>query len=112
MEQSKKQNFEIVEKKNKNGFTCGPVGDMYEIKFHMIDDDSYIYLYSEDAFMGSYILAKCSLFEILENNDMDISVPDEDLVEMINEYSDITIEKSKYKGLYLEMDKYIEEVHN
>ena len=93
--------YEIVYKNNKPVFGCGPMGDIYEIKFHILDDDSYLYVYSDDAF-GYMSIHKFSVFELLEKDD-DVSL-DDDCEEMIEKFSDA--KKSKYYDLYLEMEKF------
>lgn len=93
--------YAVVYKNSKPVFSCGPMGEIYEIKFHILDDDSYLYVYSDDEF-GYMSIHTFSVFELLEKNE-EASI-DDDCVEMIEKFSDA--KKSKYYDLYLEMEKF------
>ena len=97
--------YEIIYKKNKPVYGCGPMGDVYEIKFHILDDDSYLYAHANDWCM--YSLYDTSPFEFLFPEDN--TFEDKDFPEPIEEFEGFSkAKKSKYYDLYLELEKFID----
>ncbi|MBO4695412.1 MAG: hypothetical protein J5656_05820 [Clostridia bacterium] len=95
--------YEIVEKKSAPVMACGPIGDMYEIKFHILDDDSYLYVFADDA-VEEILLLKSSVYDELENAETSDDFNPPEPVERISRFANA--KKSKYYDLYLEMEKF------
>ena len=95
--------YEIVEKKSAPRFACGPMGNAYELKFHLLDDGKYLYIYSSDAY-DFYALSDFSYFELEEKmiGGEDPVIPDP--IESFEGF--YKAKKSKYYDLYLEMERF------
>lgn len=95
--------YEIVYRNNEPRFACGPMGDVYEIKFHILDNDIYLYMYSTDA-CDFYALSDFSYFELEEKmiGGEDPVIPDP--IESFEGF--YKAKKSKYYDLYLEMERF------
>ena len=72
------------------------MGEEYEIKFHILDNDTYLYVYAND--WGFYCLSNASIEDNVPNS----------LIESIEGFD--KAKKSRYYDLYLEMEKYIDGV--
>ena len=107
LNQYKKNNirYEIIYRKETSLCACGPIGFGYEIKFHILDDDSYLYVYADD--MNIYSLNTISEMDILslpqEEFDKAFTEPIECFEGLVNSVN------SKYFDLFLEMEKYIDD---
>ena len=82
--------YENISKEITPVFSCGPTGWDYCIKFHILDDDSYLYLFAND--LRFYILCP----------------PNEKVIESFEGFE--RAKKSKYYDLFWEMEKFIDGV--
>ena len=95
--------YKILNKKNKPVFGCGPMGDIYEIEFLLLDDNSHLFVYSSDS-EGAFTLTDYSVYDTLEKEEEGLNVDYKDPIETISDFS--KAKKSKYYDLYLEMEKF------
>ena len=99
-----KINFEIADQRFMAISACGPIGYMYEIKFHMLDDDTYIYAFGDDM-VSELTLAKSSIYDEIINSTeegRELNSPEE-----IESVANITKAKgSKYYELFKILKKY------
>lgn len=86
--------YEVVYRKKKTTYGCGPMGEAYEIKFHILDDDTFLYIYANDW-----------CFYCLTNKPSEEDDPNS-VIEYFEGFEHA--KKSKYYDLYLEMEKYID----
>ena len=101
---AEKINFEIADQRFMAISACGPIGYMYEIKFHMLNDDTYIYAFGDDI-VSQLTLAKSSIYDEIINSTKEgreLNNPEE-----IESVEDIKkAKKSKYYDLYVVLQKY------
>ena len=95
-------NYEIISKRC-NSTTNNPKdGNEFEIKVHVLDDDSilYLYLYDEPT-CKTYIVSKISVLDYRKRKNK--KEDDDFIIELVFDYK---ITKSEYNDLYIELDKY------
>ncbi|MBO4695415.1 MAG: hypothetical protein J5656_05835 [Clostridia bacterium] len=103
-----KINYEVVDKRFMAIFACGPIGYMYEIKFHMLDDDTYIYAFGDDV-VPELTLAKSSIYdEIISSTDEGREYIRPEEIETVENIS--KAKKSKYYPLFKILKRYKEEI--
>ena len=95
--------FKILNKRRKCVYGCGPMGEIYEIEFLILDDNSNLYVYSDDSF-GAFSITDYSVYDSLESEEDGNEFEYIDSIEEISDFS--KAKKSKYYDLYLEMEKY------
>lgn len=88
--------YEIISKKTVSEIACGPVGNSYQIKFHILDDDSYLYACANDSCFYSLCVGNAASDE------------PGDTIESFENFKNA--KKSEYYDLFLEMEKYIDGV--
>ena len=91
--------YETVYRKSKSVYSCGPMGEAYEIKFHILDDDTYLYVNAND--WGCYMLTTYSYLDAKDDQDLN-----EGLIDVFEGFE--KAKKSKYYDLFLEMERYID----
>lgn len=90
--------YEIIYKKTKPIFACGPVGDVYEIAFKL-KNGPILYVFADDS-CDMYSLYKDSVIDKIETRNDDYDEP-------IEEFEGFSkAKKSDYYDLYLEIEKY------
>lgn len=94
--------YKILNKKSNSVFGCGPIGDAYEIEFLILDDNSKLYVYSDDA-IGAFSLTDYSVVDAtLAEQEGREAVYGRD-IEQLSNFKEAKY--SKYYDLYLEMEK-------
>lgn len=89
--------YEVVEKTSKPTSGCGFMGDVYEIKIHNLEDDTYLYVNADD--WCYYSLSRNSIFEVEYGCDLDI-------IESFEGFENTKM--SQYYDFFLEMERFID----
>ena len=99
------EKFEVVYKKRQMIVACGPCEYVYEIKFHLTDENKDLYLYFD--IFNMLTIAENSILDIVNNN-LDNNKPIESLGIVIEQYEGFeNARKSQYHGFVEIMEKFV-----
>ena len=99
--------YEIVYKKTLPLFACGPMGDIYEMKVHMIDKDRDLY-FSFDSACNIYRIDILSIIDAFQNDTFEDQF--DEFEKHLTEFEGFSkAKKSKYYDIFLELEKFVDD---